>query len=99
MPLSGKARDQNPLALTALLVSLVPFLSALSLLSLKAGIGPKTAMYWVAEVGGVLLFGLLVIGSGLSFAALTRSKSRDWRVPTAFALLALSLVGVFLFVK
>jgi len=97
--LSEKAPDQNPLALTALLVSLVPFLSALSLLALRAGIGPKTLLYWVAEAGGGLLFGLLVIGSGLSFAALTRSKGRDWRVPTSFAILAMSLVGVFLFAR
>lgn len=89
--------QKNPMALTALLVSLVPFLSTLAMLGLKTGIGPRAVLYQIAQVSGFVAFGLIVMGTGLSVVALARSERRDWRILTAFALQALSIAGTIAF--
>jgi hypothetical protein len=88
---------RNPVALLALLASFVPFVSSLAMAGLKAGIGPTTPLYWLAQTS-MLSMALVVVGSGLGFAALARAEGRpDWRIYTAFALQVLSLAGFFWF--
>lgn len=97
--MSAPTPARNPMALTALLVSLIPFLTGLAMLGLKFEIGPRSVLYWASQVGGVALFGLVVIGSAFILIASVRSERRDWRIPTAGLLLILSVVEVFLFAR
>lgn len=89
--------NRNPMALFALLVNLVPFLTGLAMLGLKWEIGPKPLLFWAAQLGGFLQFGLMVVGSAFVLIAYTRSEGRDWRIPAAGLLLLLSLAEVILF--
>lgn len=89
---------RNPLALYALLLSLIPFLAALSMLGLQFGIGPVPLLYLIAQAGGVFLFFLIVVGSGLALAALARADGRrDLRIYAAFLLQLLSVGSVVIF--
>lgn len=88
---------RNPMALTALLVNLVPFLTGLAMLGLKFDVGPQGLFFWASQLGGFFMFGLMVVGSALILVAYTRSEGRDWRIPAALLLLLLSLSEVILF--
>lgn len=89
----------SPMGLYALLASLLPFFSALSMLLLKLGVGPEQLLYQVANLTGTLLFGLLVIASALSLVALARSGRREWRALLALGLQALTLLIFLVFVQ
>ncbi len=91
---------QNPMALAALLVSLVPLLTSLSMVGLKYGVGPKALLYYFAMGSGFLLFGLVVVGSALAVVALSRTGGRrDLRIHAAFASLVASILLVALFAR
>ncbi len=84
---------RNPMAAFALFTSITAFLISLAMLGLKFGVGPATVLYWIAQVGGALFFGLVVVGSGLAVIAMARTAERkDRRVPLSFLLLLLSVV-------
>lgn len=88
----------NPMARTALLTNLVPFLTGLAMLGLKYHVGPKPLLFWTSQLGGFFMFGLMILGSAFILIAYTRSEGqRDWRIPLAGLLLLLSLVEVYLF--
>ena len=87
-------RDPNPAASLALLASLFPFLASVSMLALKAGIGPRWLVYPFAQITGALMMGLIVVGSALAVVALARSRQRDLRIFGAIALLLLA-IGLF----
>lgn len=88
----------NPMALTALLVSLIPLLTSLSMLALKHGVGPKAILYYFAMGSGFFLFGLVIVGSALAVVAMTRTGGRrDLRIHAAFASLVLAMILVALF--
>lgn len=94
--MSPRSPGQDRTALNALLISLVPFFSTLSMLALKLGFGPRNLLYPIAQVSGFLVFGLIVIGSALCMVAWSNlGGRRDWRIPAAFTLQILS-VGMFL---
>jgi hypothetical protein len=85
-----------PVPLLALLVSAIPFVTALAMLGLQAGVGPTAVLYWIAQTS-VISMALIVVGSGLALAALVQAERHDWRIYTAFALQALAIVGMVMF--
>ncbi|MFZ5826030.1 MAG: hypothetical protein ACOY94_17175 [Bacillota bacterium] len=88
----------NPMASTALLTNLAPFLTGLAMLGLKYQVGPKALLFWASQLGGFFMFGLMVVGSAFILVAYTRSEGvRDWRIPAAGLLWLLSLAEVILF--
>lgn len=90
--------SRNSLIWLALAVSFVPFLSTLSMLGLQAGIGPRFLFYIFAQVTGVFLMFLIVIGSALAVVALGRSNERhDIRIYATFLFCLLSILGLIFF--
>jgi len=97
--MSDRSTYQNPMARTALLVSLIPCVISLSLVGLKLGVGPQTLLYYVAQAG-VVLFALIVVGSGLGLVAYVRAGGhRDLRIPAAFALQLAAVIGFVAFLR
>lgn len=96
--MSAQQPYRNPMALTALLVSLVPFVSALSMLGLKHGVGPLTLMYLISHVGGAVSMFLIILGSGLTLAAWARTDGRrDVRIYASVLFLVLAATQLYLF--
>lgn len=96
--MSDRSTYQNPMAKTALLVSLIPCVVSLSMVGLKIGIGPHTMLFYISQVGGPALLALIVISSGLGLVAYVRAGGhRDLRISAAFALVLVSVLGFIAF--
>ncbi len=90
--MSNPAPYRNPMAWLALVVSLAPFLTGLSLLGIQRGVGPQTLLSWLAHLSGPLMLALIVAGSALNLIAGMRTEGRrDWRIPTSWLLWALAV--------
>jgi hypothetical protein len=89
---------RNPMALLALLVSLIPFSVTLAMLAVKFGVGPVKFLALISLLTGPFLLLSLVVGSALLLVAWTRSDGRrDLRIPLSLLLLLLSAAGLILF--
>ncbi|MFZ5816990.1 MAG: hypothetical protein ACOY93_17140 [Bacillota bacterium] len=88
---------RNPMALGALMLNLLPFLTGLAMLGLKWGIGPRALLFWASQLGGFFLFGSMVVGSALTMIAAMRAEGRDWLVTAAALLWILAAVEIVLF--
>lgn len=98
--MSNEQPYRNPMAVTALLVSLVPLLTSLTMVALKLGVGPQTVLFYFAELTGFFHLGLVVIGSALAVVALTRTNGRhDLRIYAAFISCLISLLLLVLFAR
>lgn len=98
--MSDRSTYQNPMARTALLVSLIPCVVSLSMVGLKIGIGPLTLLYYISQAGGLALFALIVVSSGLGLVAYVRAGGhRDLRILAAFGLLLVSVLGFIAFLR
>ncbi len=96
--MSDRSTYQNPMARTALLVSLIPCVVSLSMIGLKLEIGPLTLFYYISQVGGFILFALIVLCSGFGLVAYVQAGGhRDLRIGATFALLAVSVIGFVAF--
>jgi len=98
--MSDRSTYQNPMARTALLVSLIPCVVSLSMVALKMGVGPLTLLYYISEIGGFVLFSLIVVSSGLALVAYVRTGGhRDLRIPASVALLITAVLGFVAFLR
>jgi|GEM_PF-4691857 len=96
--MSNPTPYRNPMALLALVVSLVPSLTGLALLGLRYGVGPQVLLGWLALLSGPVMLALIVAGSALNLIAGMRTEGRrDWRVPTAWLLWLLAVGSLALF--
>lgn len=96
--MSHRSSQSNPIALFALLASLVPLIAALALLGLQYNVGPQTLLFYIAHLSGVFALLGMVVGSALCLVAIARSQGRwDHRISLAIVALLLAGIGLYLF--
>jgi hypothetical protein len=84
-------------ATLALLLSVLPFLSASAMLALKLGLRWGGMLLTFAEFTGPFMFLLFFVGSGALFFAATRTRLTDWRLIVSALCLVGTLVNFLLY--
>jgi hypothetical protein len=90
-------RSLSP-AVPALFLTLLPFLTASGLFALAKGIRLGGLLLLFVEVTGPLMFGLMIIGSAVTFFAATKTERlTDWRLLLSVLFLGGAFINFLLF--